>query len=82
MFFFFTILSLVEFQVSYLASVIDGFAKLWMGICTKSIQLMMEFLKAAAFVIHFPYYTLMTFLMVVCNIAIYADETTLNLLYV
>ena len=36
---------------------------------------MLELLKAPFLVLHFPYYTLMTFL--ICNIAIYADDTTL-----
>ena len=39
---------------------------------------MLEFLKTPFLVLHFSYYRLMTFLMdVICNIAIYADDTTL-----
>ena len=61
-------LSLMEFQVKYLAlvllfSVIDGFKCLWMGSLHKNIQLMLEILKAPFLVLHFSYYTLMTFLM-------------------
>ena len=58
----------MEFQVRYLAlfvlfSVIDGFEWFWMGSLHKNIQLMLEFLKAPFLVLHFSYYTLMTFLM-------------------
>ena len=46
------------------------------------IQLMLGFLNGPFLVLHFSYYTLMTFRMpddVICNIAIaiYADDTTL-----
>ena len=65
---FFTNLSLMEFQVRYSAlfllfSVIDDFEWFWMESLHKNIQLMLEFLKAPFLVLHFPYYTLMTFLM-------------------
>ena len=65
---FFTSLSLMEFQVRYLAlfllfSVIDCFNWFWMASLHKNIQLMLEFLKAPSLVLHFSYYTLMTFLM-------------------
>ena len=65
---FFTNLRVMEFQVGYLAlfflfSVIDGFEWFWMVSLHKNIQLMMEFLKAPYLVLHFSYYTLMTFLM-------------------
>ena len=68
MVFFFTNLSLMEFQVRYLVlfllfSVIDDFESFWMEILHKNIQLMREFLKAPFLVLHFSYYTLMTFLM-------------------
>ena len=68
MLFFLTNLSLMEFQVRYLVllllfSVIDGFKWLWMESLGRNVQLMLEFLKAPFFVIHFSYYTLMTFLM-------------------
>ena len=64
---FFTNLSLMEFQVRYLAlfllfSVIDDFAWFWMKSLHKNIQLMQEFLKAPFLVLHFSYYTLMIFL--------------------
>ena len=57
----------MEFQVRYLAlfldfSVIDGFKWFWMESLHKNIQLMLEFLKALFLVLHFSYYTLMTFL--------------------
>ena len=66
---FFTNLSLVEFQGTYLVlfflfSVIDGFEQFWMGSLHKNIQLMLEFLKAPFLVLHFSYYTLMAFLMI------------------
>ena len=65
---FFTNLSLMEFQVRYLALfllflVIDDFEWSWMGNLHKNIQLMQEFLKALLLVLHFSKYTLMIFLM-------------------
>ena len=65
---FFTNFSLMKFQVRYFAlfllfSVIDGFEWFWMGSLHKNIQLMLEFHKASFLVLHFSYYTLMTFLM-------------------
>ena len=68
---FFTNLSLMEFQVRYLALfllflVIDDFEWFWMESLHKNIQLMSEFLKALFLVLHFSYYIL-----------IYADDTTL-----
>ena len=67
---FLTSLRLMEFQVRYLAlfllfSVIDGFEWFWMESLHKNIQLMLEFLKAPFLVLHFSYYTLMTFLAMV-----------------
>ena len=64
---FFTNLSLMEFQVRYLAlfllfSVIDDFEWFWMESLHKNIGLMWEFLKAPFLVLHFSYYTLMIFL--------------------
>ena len=58
----------MEFQVRYLAlfllsSVIDSCKWFWKGRLHKNIQLMQEFLKAPFLVLHFSYYTLMTFLM-------------------
>ena len=46
-----------------ISKVIGGFEWLWMGIFHKNINLKLEFLKAPFLVIHFSYYTLMTFLM-------------------
>ena len=58
-------LTLMEFQVKYLAlflfSVKDGFKWFWVESLHKNIQLMLEFLKAPFLVLHFSYYTLMTF---------------------
>ena len=65
---FFKNSSLMEFQVRYLVlffglfSVIDSFEWFWMGSLCKSIQLKLGF-KAPFLVLHFSYYTLMTFLM-------------------
>ena len=80
---FFTNLSLMEFQVRYLAlfllfSVIDSFKWFWMGSLHKNIQFMLEFLKG-------PVFSPTLFLLyindlpddVICNIPIYADNTTL-----
>ena len=65
---FFTNLSLIEFQVRHLVlfllfPVIDSFEWFWMGSLHMNIKLMREFLKAPYLVLHFSYYTLMTFLM-------------------
>ena len=43
--------------------VIDSYKSFWMGSLHKNIQLMLEFLKAPFVVLHFSYYILMTFLM-------------------
>ena len=63
---FATNLSLMEFQVRSLASfhlfsVVDGFEWFWIGSRDKNIQLILEFFKALFLVLHFSYYTLMTF---------------------
>ena len=65
---FFTNISLIEFQVRYLALfllflVIDNFKWFWMESFHKKIQLMLEFFKALFLVLHFSYYTSMIFLM-------------------
>ena len=65
---YFTNLSLMEFQVRYLAlfvllSVIDDFEWFWMESLHKNIQLMLEFLKGQFLVLHFSFCILMTFLM-------------------
>ena len=72
---FFTNLRFMEFQVRYLAlfplfSIIDGFEWFWMAIFHKNIQLMLEFLKGPFLVLHFFYYTLMTFLMMLSVISL------------
>ena len=60
--------SLMEFQVKYLVlflhfSVIDGSQWFWIASVHKNIQLMLEFLKVPFLVLHFSYYTLLIFLM-------------------
>ena len=65
---FFTNVSLMEVQVRYLTlfllfSVIDNFEWFWMESLHKNIQLMREFVKAPFLVLHFSYYTLMIFLL-------------------
>ena len=72
---FFTNLSLMEFQVRYLAlfllfSVIDDFEWFWMESLHKNIQLMLVFPKAPFLVLHFSYYRLMTFLMMLSVILV------------
>ena len=62
-----TNLSLMEFQVRYLAlfllfSVINDFEWFRMESLHKNIRLMLEFFKAPFLVLHFSYYTLMIFL--------------------
>ena len=59
MLFFFTNLSLMEYQVRYLAlfilfSIIGGFEWFWMESLHKNIQLMMDFLKAPFWCYTFP----------------------------
>ena len=61
---FFTNVSLMKFQVRYLALyLLFSLSKFWTGRLYKNIQLMLEFLKVRFLVLHFSYYTLMTFLM-------------------
>ena len=74
---FFTNLNVMEFQVRYLAlfflfSVIDGFRWFWMGSLHKNIQLMLEFFKSPTL---FLLYINDLPDNVICNIAIYADDT-------
>ena len=66
----------MEFQVRYLALffpflVIDSLQWFWMGSLHKNVQLMLEFLKA-------PFWLYINDLPddVICDIAIYADNTT------
>ena len=84
---YFTNLSLMEFQVRYLAlfllfSVIDDFEWFWMENLHKNIQLMLEFLKAPSLVLHFSYYTLMTFLMMLSVVLLYVLMILLSILSV
>ena len=62
---FFTNIGLMEFQIRYFAlllhfSVIGWF---WIGSLLKNIQLMMDFHRGSFLVLHFSYYTLVIFLM-------------------
>ena len=50
------------FGLISLFSVIDGFEWFWMESLHKNIQLILELLKAPFLVLHFAYYTSMTFL--------------------
>ena len=84
---FLTNLSLMEFQVRYLAlfllsSVMDGFEWFWVGSLHKNIKLMLEFLKAPFLVLHFPYYTLMNFLMMLSEILLSTLMILLSILSV
>ena len=79
----FTNLSDMKFQVRYLAlfllfSVVDGFEWYWMGSLLKNIQLMLELLNAPFLVLQFSYLYINDFSdNVICDIAIYADNTNL-----
>ena len=73
-----TNLSLMEFQVRYLAlfllfSVIDSFKWFWMESPHKNIQLMLEFLKGPFLVLHFSCCISMTFLMILLSILSQTD---------
>ena len=68
----------MDIQVRYLA-LLDGFEWFWMESLHKNIQLMLEFLKAPFLVLHFSCLLYISDLPddAICNIAIYADDTTL-----
>ena len=73
---FFTNLRLRSYLDLFLHfSVIDGFKWFWMGSSLKNIQLMLEFLKSPFLVPHFSCHDLPDG--VICDIAIYANDTTL-----
>ena len=70
---FFTNLSIIEFQVRYLAlfllsSALDNFEWFSMASLDKNIQLILEFLKAPFLVLQFSYYRLTNFLMMLSAI--------------
>ena len=71
----------MEFQVRYLVlflfSVIDGFEWFRMESLYKNIQLILEFLKAPFLVLFLLLYINDLHDNVICDIAIYADDTTL-----
>ena len=52
----------------FLFSTIDGFKLCWIGSLHQTIQLMLEFLKGEILVLHFSYYTLMTFVMMLSKV--------------
>ena len=84
---YFTNLSLMEFQVRYLAlfllfSVIDDFEWFWMESLHKNIQLMLEFLKSPFLVLHFSCCMLMTFLMMLSVILLSMPMILLSILSV
>ena len=63
----------MEFSVGYFAlfrlfPILDGFVWVWLGSLPKNIQLMLEFLKVSVLVLHFSYYILMIFLMMLSAI--------------
>ena len=65
---FFINLSLMEFQVRYLVLFLlflgtDSFELFWMVSFHRNMELMLEFLKVPFLILHFSYYTSMTFLM-------------------
>ena len=84
---FFKNVSVMEFQVRYLALfllflVIDGLELFWIGSFHKNIQLMLAFPKAPFLVLHFSYYTLMAFLMILSVILQYRLMILLSFLSV
>ena len=84
---FFKNVSVMEFQVRYLALfllflVIDGLELFWIGSFHKNIQLMLAFLKAPFLVLHFSCYTLMAFLMILSVILQYRLMILLSFLSV
>ena len=81
---FFTNLSVMEFQVRYLAifllvSVIDGFES--GSSLHKNTQLILVFRKAPFLVLHFSYFTLMTFLMMLLVILLSMLMILLSIVY-
>ena len=80
---FFINSSLMEIQIGWLAlfylfSVLGSLEWLWMEILCKNIWLMLLLSKALFLFLRFPYYALMTFLMMLSvNVEIYASDTTL-----
>ena len=65
-------------------SLIDSFKCFWMGSLHKNILLILDFLKDSFLVLHFSYYLLMAFLMMlsVILLCIYADDSSLSMLMI
>ena len=79
---FFTNLSPMKFQIRYLvlfllSSIIDGFELFWMASLHKYIQLMLEFFQGPFGPTLFLLCTNDLPADVICNIVIYADDSTL-----
>ena len=69
-------LSFMEFQVRYLPSVINDFKWCWMGSYNKDIQLIASVSQGSILILILLYINELPD-DVICNIAIYADDTTL-----
>ena len=65
------IFSLISSFLRRVYSVLGSFRCFWMGNIYKNIQLMLEFLKGPVLVLHFSYYTLMTFLMMLSIVLLF-----------
>ena len=76
---FFTNLSSMGMVLDLLFSVVDGFRWFWMGSLHNNDQLMLEFHKTPFLVLHFSYYTLMSFPVILLSML---DDTTLSILSV
>ena len=77
----------MESRVRYLAlcrlfSVIDSLEWFWMERLHKNIQLLLEFCKGPFLVLHFLYYTLMTFLVMLSVILLSMPMMLLSFLIV
>ena len=70
------------FGLILLFSVMDSFEWFWMESLHKNIQLILEFLKAPFLVLHFSYYTLMTFLTMLSVILLSMLTVSLSILSV
>ena len=78
----FYVISGEVFDLHSLFSVIDGIKWFWMESLHNNIQLMLEFLKAQFLILHFSYYTLMIFLMILSVILLSMVMILLSILSV